>query len=84
MEILPIPPIPPAGPLTQDAPVPNPDARAPAEAESRDPRVTIRRYGRDDFNTSRGFAPGSRMITQEDDRKLFQSPGLSVHVPLGK
>jgi len=24
------------------------------------------------------------MITQEDDRKLFQSPGLSVHVPLGK
>ena len=81
VQILPVPPIPPVGLQPQDAPVPDLDARGPGEAV-RGTTLTLERYGRPEVNVSRGFVPGSRFQSPED-RKLLQTPGLSVRVPLG-
>lgn len=79
---LPVPPIPPEHPpLAEIAPVPNPDAQAPVAAASDAPSIDIRLYRAKAYDTSMGFAPGSRYQTAED-RKPIQTPGLSISVPL--
>ena len=79
---LPVPPIPPASePAGQAAPVPNLSVQAPAEAQKPTTRVTVEDFRATPFNVNRGFAPGSRYQSTED-RKMVQTPGLSVRVPL--
>jgi hypothetical protein len=79
---LPVPPIPPAHPpMEQSAPVPNPDLQGPAEA-SKGPQVSFTDFRLDrDKQSSLGYAPGSQFQTNED-RRVIQTPGLSVRVPL--
>lgn len=79
---LPVPPIPPAQPPSNDAaPVPNPDAAAPASIESGEPTLAVTLYRARSFDPSVGFAPGSRYQSSED-RKPIQTPGISITVPL--
>jgi hypothetical protein len=79
---LPVPPIPPAHPPTdQPAPVPDPNASAPPVEASPGPRVTIQDFRTETFDQSLGYAPGSRFETSED-RRSIQTPGLKVRLPL--
>lgn len=79
---LPVPPVPPEHPPAADgAPVPDIDARAPIAIAEQKPTVDVRLYRAKTFDTSMGFAPGSRYQSSED-RKPIQTPGLSVTVPL--
>ena len=81
-ENLPVPPIPPAHiALADAAPVPNESAEAPKQAVSDAPRVDVRLYRIKMYDSSQGFAPGSRYQSTEE-RKPIQTPGLSVTVPL--
>ena len=79
---LPVPPIPPAHPpVEQSAPVPNPDLQGPADA-SRGPQVSFTDFRIDrDKQSSLGYSPGSQFQTNED-RRVIQTPGLSVRLPL--
>lgn len=79
---LPIPPIPPAHPpLTDVAPIPDEDARAPVAPISDAPSVDVKFFHARRHNPSLGFAPGSAYETNED-RRPIQPPGFSVSVPL--
>ena len=78
---LPVPPIPPAHPPSdQSAPIPNADAAAPASAAVL-PNVSWQDFRATNFDQSLGYAPGSRFSTSEDKRSI-QTPGLSWKVPL--
>ena len=81
-ERLPVPPIPPAHPPTQDAPIPNFDLRVPGSEESR-PRVTLDPdiNRREPPNASLGYGAGARYRTDES-RKPLAVPGLQWHVPI--
>jgi hypothetical protein len=79
---LPVPPIPPAHPPTdQSAPLPDRDARAPADGASDGTRVGVRDFRISRFNQGMGYAPGSQYETSEEKRSI-QTPGLTVQVPL--
>jgi hypothetical protein len=79
--LLPVPPIPPAHPPSdQSAPVPNADAAAPASATLL-PNVTFQDFRAAQFANSPGYAPGSQFQTSEDKRSI-QTPGLTWKVPL--
>ncbi|HYZ22909.1 MAG TPA: hypothetical protein VE690_12205 [Rhodopila sp.] len=81
-DTLPLPPVPPEHPPVADsAPVPDIDAHAPAVIAEQKPSVDVRLYRAKSFDTSMGFAPGSRYQSSED-RKPIQTPGLSLTVPL--
>ena len=81
-EQLPLPPTPPNGPdVSEAAPVPNVDAQAPSIPVSEEPSINVKLYRARTFDTSAGFAPGSRFQTSED-RKPIQTPGLAITVPL--
>jgi len=79
---LPLPPMPPDHlAVTEDAPVPDADARAPAPTQVQGAKVSLEMYRASRFDPSLGFAPGSRFQTAED-RKPIQTPGVSVRIPL--
>ncbi len=79
--ILPVPPIPPAHPPTdQSAPVPDADIAVPASTVVM-PNVTLQDFRASQFDRSLGYAPGSRFPTSEDKRPI-QTPGLTWKVPL--
>jgi hypothetical protein len=81
-EPLPLPPVPPTAPdVSEAAPVPNVDAQAPAIPISEEPSINVKLYRARTFDTSAGFAPGSRFQTSED-RKPIQTPGFAITVPL--
>lgn len=81
-ELLPEPPIPPMdAPISQAAPLPNFDLEAPVSLGTRTAKVSLEWYRINRFDTSKGFAPGSRYQTN-DERRPMQTPGLSVRVPL--
>jgi hypothetical protein len=79
---LPIPPIPPAHPPTdQSAPVPDRDSQAPPDNAGQGPRVSLRDFRVRRFNQGLGYTPGSQFETSEEKRTI-QTPGLTVQVPL--
>jgi hypothetical protein len=79
---LPIPPIPPADPPTdQSAPLPDRDARAPSDGTSPGARVSLQDFRVQRFYQGLGYAPGSHYETSEEKRPI-QTPGLTVQVPL--
>ena len=80
---LPVPPVPPDDPaLGEAAPMPNVNASAPVTPDSDRPRVDVRLYrAKSYYDTSAGFAPGSRYQDSEE-RKAIQTPGFSINVPL--
>ena len=79
---LPLPPIPPAHPPSGEiAPVPNLDARAPVAPASDKTTVGVKLFRAGTYDTSLGFAPGSRSQSTED-RKMIQTPGFTINVPL--
>ena len=79
---LPVPPIPPQQlPMAQSAPIPNPDARAPLDRSSGGPQVGLTDFRLARDNQSLGYTPGSQFQTSED-RRVVQTPGLTVRVPL--
>ena len=80
-EGLPVPPIPPDHPPGETAPIPDLDARVPLTPFSRRPSIDVRLYRSTPPDPSLGFAPGSRFQSAED-RKLIQTPGFSISVPL--
>jgi hypothetical protein len=81
-DTLPVPPIPPLQPLAEaGAPVPNPDVRAPNPEVSEQPRVDVREFRSIPYDPGVAFGPGSRYRSSED-RKMIQTPGLSISVPL--
>lgn len=81
-ETMPVPPVPPSvPPLTERAPMPDPDANVPGDATSDVPSYQVRMYRSRMYDPSQGFAPGSRYQSSED-RKAIQTPGVSVTVPL--
>lgn len=79
---LPVPPIPSAHPpVDQSAPVPNPDARTPQDTASGGTRVGVTDFRLRRQDQSLGYSPGSYFRTNED-RRVIQTPGLTVRVPL--
>jgi hypothetical protein len=80
---LPIPPIPPAHPPNVAAPVPDLNIVAPYN-DSRRSMVTLD----SDINhrpapdPGFAFSPGSQYRMDNDDRRLFVLPGITLHVPL--
>jgi hypothetical protein len=79
---LPIPPIPPPHPPTdQSAPIPDRDAQAPPDTDADGARVSVRDFRVRRFNQGLGYAPGSQYETSEEKRSI-QTPGLTVQVPL--
>lgn len=79
---MPVPPIPPvARPLDEAAPIPDAGARPPRDVEARGTRVTVEDFRATPLNVSHGFAPGSRYQSGED-RKMVQTPGLIIRMPL--
>jgi hypothetical protein len=79
---LPIPPIPPADhPSSAPAPMPDDSVRRPIAEASTGPSVALRFYRAPVYAPGSAFAPGSQFQTPED-RKLIQTPGFSVSVPL--
>jgi hypothetical protein len=80
---LPVPPIPPAQPpMEQSAPGPNPDLQGPADGSGNGPQLTFTDFRLNrDKQSSLGYAPGSQFQTNED-RRVIQTPGLTVRVPL--
>lgn len=81
-EQLPVPPVPPeTTQVSEAAPVPNFDAQEPVAPVSEKPSIDVKLYRARTFDTSVGFAPGSRFQTSED-RKPIQTPGFAITVPL--
>jgi hypothetical protein len=80
---LPVPPIPPEHPpMDQSAPVPNPDLRGPQDTSGDGTRLTFTDFRLDrDKQSSLGYSPGSQFQNGED-RRVIQTPGLTVRVPL--
>lgn len=79
---LPVPPLPPDHPPPgETAPIPDLGARVPLTPSSERPSVDVRLYRATPPDPSLGFAPGSRYQSAED-RKLIQTPGFSISVPL--
>ena len=83
----PIPPIPPAArPAVQPAPVPDPDAAPPAQANNGGLRVVPRLLHvptyQNEFDSSAGYMAGSRLQEDQSDHKLTPSPGVSLQIPL--
>jgi hypothetical protein len=79
---LPVPPIPPEHPpLTQSAPIPNPDVRAPLDTSTGRAQVGLTDFRLDRQDKSPGYSPGSQFQNSED-RRGIQTPGLTVRVPL--
>ena len=79
---LPIPPIPPANPPTdQAAPIPDPDMRPPVGEIRTGPQIKLQDFRVRREDQSLGYSPGSQFRTSEDKR-VIQTPGLSVQVPL--
>jgi hypothetical protein len=79
---LPIPPIPPAEPPLQAAPVPNPNIVYP-DNDARRFRVTVDSEinHREAPDPGYAFAPGAH-YQLDNDRRWFVLPGLMVHVPV--
>ncbi len=79
---LPVPPRPPARPPSGEiAAMPNFDAHAPVAPASDKPSIGVKLFRAKTYDPSLGFAPGSQYQTSED-RKMIQTPGFSVSVPL--
>jgi hypothetical protein len=79
--LLPEPPVPPDDPpVDQAAPVPNPDARAPAAGPA-GTQVRPEMFRKGTYDPSQGYANGSRFQDNED-RKVIQTPGLRLRVPI--
>lgn len=79
---LPVPPIPPLhAPTDELAPIPDDNLRAPLVVAGDDAQVKLRLFRIQRYDSSRGFPPGSHYESKED-RKAFQTPGLSLSVPL--
>lgn len=79
---LPVPPVPPTDwQVSENAPVPDVDARAPVGPASEETTVALRLYRAPSYSPGMAFAPGSRYRSAED-RKPIQTPGLSINVPL--
>ena len=79
---LPVPPIPPEHPpMDQSAPIPNPDARAPQDTSSGGMQVSVTDFRLNHQDQSLGYARGQQFQDSED-RRVIQTPGLTVRVPL--
>jgi len=79
---LPVPPIPPErSSFGESAPVPNLDATAPPGAAPEATSLEVKMFRAQPYDPGLGFAPGSRYLSAED-RKIIQTPGLSINVPL--
>jgi hypothetical protein len=79
---LPVPPIPPSlPPVTEVAPVPNPDAEGPVAPSSNQTSLNMKFYQMKLYDPSLGFSPGSQYQNPEE-RKPLQTPGFSLSVPL--
>jgi hypothetical protein len=81
---LPVPPIPPdMAPAYSAAPIPDNDARGPAEAESSSVRLAPSLYRHEKtFNPGQGYTPGSSFKQNEQERLAKPMPGVDVRVPL--
>lgn len=80
--LLPEPPIPPdQPPADQAAPVPNPDAHAPAATGTARTQVRPEMFRKGTYDPSLGYATGSRYQDNED-RKVIQTPGVRLMMPL--
>jgi hypothetical protein len=79
---LPVPPIPPARPpVDQLAPVPDLYAKAPVGTAAGGAQITISDFRVRRLDQSLGYTPGSHYRDSED-RRVIQTPGLSVRVPI--
>jgi hypothetical protein len=79
---LPVPPMPPAHPpMDQLAPVPDLYAKAPVGDAAGGAQVTISDFRVRRLDQSLGYTPGSHFRNSED-RRVIQTPGLSVRVPI--
>lgn len=79
---LPVPPIPPAHPPTdQAAPVPDIDAQAPLSSDSQGVKWTLNDFRVQRYSSSLGYARGSQFQTSEEKRPI-QTPGVTLRVPL--
>ncbi len=75
------PPLPEDPPIDQAAPVPDADLSTPGQVAQDQAAFALRTYPMQDFGTSDGFIPGSAYQSPEQ-RKLMQTPGFMVTVPL--
>ena len=83
-EQLPVPPIPPDSlPAYSAAPIPDSDARGPAEAEASSVRLAPSLFRHEkNYNPGQGYTPGSA-FKQNDREKLEKPmPGVDVRVSL--
>lgn len=82
---LPIPPIPPAAPAAEPAPIPDRDAAAPPAQQDAGPKIVPRLVRvptyHSDFDPSLGYVSGSHVTEDQSDRKLTPSPGFSLQIP---
>ncbi|HEY0182842.1 MAG TPA: hypothetical protein VGC09_08550 [Rhodopila sp.] len=82
VEDLPVPPVPPEHPgFAENAPIPNADAQAPITIASDAPSFDVKFYRAKPYDPGLAWVPGSRYQTPED-RKPFQTPGVSISVPI--
>jgi hypothetical protein len=80
---LPVPPIPPAAPPIDDAPVPDKDAMSPTALANQHVSVTVENFRNQSKKSdpAAGFSPGSQ-YQDSVERKGIQTPGFLVTVPL--
>jgi hypothetical protein len=78
---LPLPPVPPKHiPAEEAAPVPDRGLRAP-DRDTRTAEFRLRIFSLDEHDSGLAFIPGSAYAAPED-RKLMQTPGFTVSLPL--
>ena len=79
---LPVPPIPPAHPPTdQAAPVPDINAEAPSARGAQGMKWSLNDFRVNRYGSSLGYSRGSQFQTSEEKRPI-QTPGLTLRVPL--
>lgn len=78
---LPVPPIPPAHPPDQAAPMPDTEAHGPAPEIAQGPKLSVTDFRVRNYDQSQGYAMGSHFQTSEDKR-VIQTPGLTLRLPL--
>jgi hypothetical protein len=79
---LPLPPLPPPHPPSDEAaPLPNADVRAPLDGTVAHTIISPRIFTMQEYDPGTGFIPGSQHQAPEE-RKLIQTPGFTVSVPL--
>ncbi len=83
-EDLPVPPIPPGSiPTFSAAPIPDSDARGPAEAAASTVRLAPSLFRHEkDFNPGQGYTPGSAFKQNEREKLDKPMPGVDVRVSL--